>query len=55
MSETRAGIGLITSLLGIFLFFGNVGGFFRTFPFAGFITISIGGAILNDDESSENQ
>lgn len=55
MNGARAGIGLITSLLGVFLFFGNVGGFFRTFPFAGFITMSIGGAILNDNESSENQ
>ncbi len=55
MNSAKAGIGLITTLLGIFLFFGNVGGFFRTFPFAGFITMSICGAILNDDESSKNQ
>jgi hypothetical protein len=51
MNGARAGIGLITSLLGVFLFFGNIGGFFRTFPFAGFVTMSIGGAILNDDET----
>jgi hypothetical protein len=51
MNGARAGIGLITSLLGVFLFFGNIGGFFKTFPFAGFVTMSIGGAILNDDET----
>ena len=55
MNEVRVGIGLVTTLLGMFLFFGNVGGFFRTFPFAGFVTMSIGGAMMNNDETSENQ
>ena len=55
MNETKAGIGIITTLLGVFLFFGNLGGFYRTFPFAGFITMSIGGAIMNNNESSKNQ
>lgn len=32
-------------LLGVFLWCGNVFGFFRTFPFAGYVTILIGGAV----------
>lgn len=54
MNEARVGIGFVTFLLGIFLFFGNIGGFFRTFPFAGFITMSIGSAMMNESKSSEN-
>ena len=50
MNEAKVGLGVVTILLGIFLFFGNVGGFFRTFPFAGFITMSIGGALMNEDQ-----
>ena len=53
MNEAKVGIGLVTTLLGMFLFFGNVGGFLKTFPFAGFITISIGGAIINVNASSK--
>ncbi len=55
MNEARVGIAFVTFLLGIFLFLGNIGVFFRTFPFAGFITMSIGGAIMNGSESSENR
>lgn len=55
MNEARVGIGLVTTLLGMFLFFGNAGGFLKTFPFAGFITMTIGGVMMNVHESSENQ
>jgi len=38
-------IGGIIVAVGIFLFLGNILGFFPTFPLAGWITIMIGGAI----------
>jgi hypothetical protein len=40
------GLGGLVMALGAFLFWGNVSGHFRSFPFAGYITIAIGGAIV---------
>ncbi|MDB5289303.1 MAG: hypothetical protein JWL69_544 [Phycisphaerales bacterium] len=37
--------GLIVAA-GIFLWCGNVFGFFRTFPLAGYLTIVIGGVVM---------
>lgn len=45
----KAEVGAIVTLLGLFLFFGNIGGFFRTFPFAGLIAMSIGGALMKEN------
>lgn len=38
-------LGAVVFVAGIFLFLGNVIGFFRTFPLAGYLTILAGGAI----------
>lgn len=38
-------VGALVFLLGLFLFFGNVLGYFPTFPGAGYITLAIGGAL----------
>ncbi|MDZ8095118.1 MAG: hypothetical protein RMZ42_24725 [Nostoc sp. DedQUE05] len=45
--------GAIVFLFGLFLFFGNIGGFFKTFPFAGFITMGVGSALMKADENSQ--
>lgn len=37
--------GAIVFVLGVFLWFGNMLGFYRTFPLAGYITMVIGGAM----------
>jgi hypothetical protein len=42
--------GIIIFLFGIFLFLGNQVGFFKTFPFAGFITMGAGGLLMKPDE-----
>ncbi|MCC5662609.1 hypothetical protein LC653_01335 [Nostoc sp. CHAB 5784] len=42
--------GSIIFLFGLFLFFGNIFGFFKTFPFAGFITMGVGSALMKTDE-----
>ncbi|MGN6353232.1 MAG: hypothetical protein ACTHLB_07560 [Parafilimonas sp.] len=45
-------LGIVLLLIGIILFIGNVSGWWPTFPFAGFITMSIGAGIMrlaNDD------
>jgi hypothetical protein len=39
------GIGVLITLVGGFLYWGNVSGTFISFPYAGYITIAIGGAI----------
>lgn len=39
-------VGGLVFVLGIFLFAGNVIGFFRTFPLAGWLTMMAGGAIM---------
>lgn len=38
-------VGLIIAVVGGFLWFGNVLGFFPTFPLAGYLTIVVGSAI----------
>ena len=35
--------GVLVIIVGIFLFASNVIGFFRTFPLAGYLTITVGG------------
>lgn len=50
------GVGLFGGLvvvLGAFLWCGNVFGFFPTFPFVGYITMAIGGAIWRAGSSME--
>ncbi len=42
--------GSIIFLFGLFLFCGNITGFFKTFPFAGFITMTLGGALIKENE-----
>lgn len=39
------GLGVIITLVGGFLYWGNMSGSFVSFPYAGYITIAIGGAI----------
>ena len=39
-------VGEVITILGLGLFVGNTFGFFRTIPFAGYITIGVGGAII---------
>jgi len=38
-------IGVIIFVVGVILFIGNVSGWWPTFPYAGFITMAIGGFI----------
>ena len=46
MGMALMGVGGLVIALGGFLYWGNVSGHFRSFPFAGYITIGIGGAIF---------
>lgn len=46
MGMVLMGVGGLVIALGGFLYWGNVSGHFRSFPFAGYITIGIGGAIF---------
>jgi len=46
MGMALKGLGGLIVAVGIFLFCGNIFRFFPTFPFAGYITIAIGGAIF---------
>lgn len=46
----RSTAGSIVLLFGLFLFFGNIFGFFKTFPYAGFITMGVGSALIKEDE-----
>ena len=39
------GLGVVIGLIGAVLYWGNMSGTFVTFPYAGYITIAIGGAI----------
>jgi hypothetical protein len=43
-------LGGMVFVAGIFLFAGNVIGFFRTFPLAGWLTMAAGGAIMRSGE-----
>jgi hypothetical protein len=45
--------GFIVFILGLFLFFGNVAGFFKTFPLAGFITMGVGSALMKAGDNHE--
>jgi len=38
-------LGVIVFVAGVFLWCGNVFGFFRTFPFAGYLTLVVGGVV----------
>lgn len=38
-------LGGLIFLIGVFLFLGNIVGFFPTFPGAGYITIALGGLL----------
>jgi hypothetical protein len=38
-------VGGVIFCAGVFFWFGNVIGFFRTFPFCGYLTMLVGGAI----------
>jgi hypothetical protein len=46
MGTVFMGVGALVMALGGFLWWGNMSGHFRSFPFAGYITIGIGGAIF---------
>lgn len=48
-SSAAGAIGLVIFVLGILLLLGNVTGLFPTFPFAGFITMAIGGWVSRLD------
>jgi hypothetical protein len=39
-------VGYIVFAAGIFIFCGNVFGFFRTFPLAGYLTMALGGFLI---------
>lgn len=39
-------VGAVVTVVGIFLFLGNVIGFFPTVPLAGYLTILAGGAVF---------
>ena len=45
MAYALIGIGAVIALIGAVLYWGNMSGTFVTFPYAGYITIAIGGAI----------
>ena len=47
-------LGALVFVAGVFLFLGNVIGFFRTFPLAGYLTILAGGAIYKAGSRMEN-
>lgn len=46
MGMALMGVGGLIVAIGVLLWTGNVFGFFPTFPYAGYITIAIGGAIF---------
>jgi uncharacterized membrane protein YccC len=46
----KQGMGLLLIVFGIFLWFGNKSGNNPTFPFAGTITMAIGGYFLQSNE-----
>jgi hypothetical protein len=47
MGMVLQGVGGLVIAVGALLWIGNVSGKFRSFPFAGYITIAIGGAIFS--------
>jgi hypothetical protein len=49
------GVGGLVIALGGFLWWGNMSGHFRSFPFAGYITMAIGGAIFSFGKKKANE
>lgn len=47
-------IGAIIFVIGAFLWIGNVGGFFPTFPGAGYIGLLVGGIIFRAGANAED-
>lgn len=45
----KSEIGIIVTFFGLLLFLGNIGGFFRTFPFAGGLTMGLGSALMREN------
>ncbi len=45
MRTVVMGLGAVIFVAGVVLWCGNVFGFFRTFPFAGYLTLLVGGLI----------
>lgn len=39
-------IGAVISIIGFILLIGNVSGWWPTFPYAGFLTMSLGGLVM---------
>lgn len=46
-------LGAIIFIAGLFLFLGNIIGFFRTFPGVGYITMALGGFLYKKAASEE--
>lgn len=46
MGKALMGVGALIVVVGVGLWLGNMTGKFPTFPYAGYITIGIGGAIF---------
>ena len=46
MGVAVMGVGAVVFVVGVFLFLGNVAGFFPTVPLAGYLTIVAGGAVF---------
>lgn len=46
MGKALMGVGALIVVVGVALWLGNMTGKFPTFPYAGYITIGIGGAIF---------
>lgn len=46
MGMALMGVGAVIFVVGVLLFAGNVTGKFISFPYAGYITMGIGGAII---------
>ncbi|MFI5302042.1 MAG: hypothetical protein ACHREM_28460 [Polyangiales bacterium] len=53
MKMAAMGLGGLIFVVGILLWCGNVFAFFRSFPFAGYITMAIGGAIFSFGKKQE--
>ena len=43
-------IGILIFIVGLFLFFGNILGFFPTFPGLGYLTMALGGFLMRKEE-----
>lgn len=54
MGIAAMAVGAVVFVAGVFLFMGNVIGFFPTVPLAGYITILIGGGIFSWGKSQRD-